>query len=420
MTKNGSFTFSARVASPNDGRSIRFEIDGKDATGQIAVPNTGGYQAWTTVTSNPVDLTAGKHTLRMVLDGSSFNINNVAVTEATTTTPAPAPAPQPEPDPAPSTNAPTYYVSPTGNDSADGSLNNPWRTLTASMKKLQAGDTLLVRGGTYKERVEVRGESVPRGRADARITVKAYPGEEPLVVGIFWVSNADYWTFDNIDVTWDAAANNSQEHMVRIYQGHGWIYQNSEIYGARSYAGFLVNGNSTGWLIANNYIHDTHRTNADSQDQLIYVSDGSNGVVERNLLVNAPNGRGVKLGNPKSGENLPANVIVRYNTIVNTNAGNIGVSFDGHDNLIHNNVLVNPGENFYTIHAYELTGKNNVVRDNLAFGSKKGVTKDGSGFVDGGNVVTDPMLDGRYKPTNAAAYDSNGVLLYGHLAGTTR
>jgi hypothetical protein len=359
-----------------------------------------------------------------VMSGSGFNINNVAVTEAAQATPdpvpAPAPQPQPEPEPAPSTNGPTYYVATNGDDNADGSEANPWRNLSSSMKKLRAGDTLLVRGGTYKERVEVRGESVPRGRADARITVKAYPGEEPLVVGIFWISNADYWTIDNIDVTYDPATNNVQEHMVRMYRGHGWIYQNSEIYNAHSYAGLLVNGQSTGWLITNNYIHDTAPSNALSQDHLIYVSDGSDGIIERNLLVGSPNGRGVKLGNPSPGEVLPANVIVRYNTIVNSGSGNVGVSYDAHDNLIHNNVMINPGEIYYTVHAWYLTGPNNVVRDNLVFGSEKGVTKAGAGLIDGGNVVADPMLDGSYKPTNPAAYDANGVLLYGHLAGTTR
>lgn len=414
----GSYTFATRVASPNDGRSIRFEIDGVDLTGQIAVPNTGDYQAWTTITSNPVALPAGKSTLRLVADGSSFNLNKITV--APVVAPAPAPAPVAEPAPLPVVNAPVYYVSPAGDDNADGSEANPWRTLTVSMKRLRAGDTLLVRGGAYRERVEVRGESVPRGRQDARITVKAYPGEEPLVVGIFWVSNADYWTFDNIDVTWDTANTNTQEHMVRMYGGYGWIYQNSEIYGARSYAGFLVNGKSTGWLIANNYIHDTVPSNALSQDHLIYISDGSDGIVERNLLVGSPNGRGVKLGNPEPGEVLPANVIVRYNTIVNSGSGNIGVSYDAHDNQIYGNIMVNPGDIYYTVHAWYLTGANNVVRDNVAFGSKKGVTKSDGGLVNGGNLVADPMFDANYKPTNPALYDANGVLLYGHLAGTTR
>ena len=414
VTTTGSFTFSTRVASPNDGRAFRFQVDGVDVTGQIAVPNTGAYQAWTTVTSNPVSLTAGKHTLQVVADTSGFNLNSVTVAEAVPAAPVPAPAPQP------GLTGPAYYVSPTGNDRADGSEANPWRSLTASMKKLRAGDTLLVRGGTYRERVEVRGESVPRGTPDARITVRAYPGEEPLVVGIFWVSNADYWTFDNIDVTWDPANTNSNEHMVRMYRGQGWIYQNSEIYGARSYAALLVNGNSTGWLITNNYIHDTYQSNALSQDHLIYISDGSNGIVERNLLVNALNGRGVKLGNPQTGEVLPANVVVRYNTIVNTGSGNVGVSYDAHDNQIYGNVLINPGEIYYTVHAWYLTGPNNVVRDNLTYGSKKGVTKADGGLVDGGNLVADPMLDDQYKPTNPAAYDANGVVLYGHLAGTTR
>jgi hypothetical protein len=311
-------------------------------------------------------------------------------------------------------------VAPNGNDSSDGSLSNPWRSLSASMKKLQAGNLLLVRGGQYRERVDVRGESVPRGTPDARITVRAYPGEEPLVVGMFWISNADYWTFDNIDVTWDTAYVNTEEHMVRMYKGHGWIFENSEISGARSYAAFLANGGTTGWTIRGNYIHNTVPSNSLSQDQLIYVATASDGLIERNLLVTSPNGRGVKIGRPSAGEGLPANVIVRYNTIVDSGSGNIGVSYDAHDNQIYGNIMINAGGGYHTVHAWHLTGQNNVVRDNIAFGSE-GVIKAGAGLVDGGgNQFVNPMLDANYKPTNDALYDASGVLQFGHLAGSTR
>ena len=42
--------------------------------------------------------------------------------------------------------AATYYVSTTGNDSGDGSLLNPWRTIRRGVAQLSPGDTLLIRG----------------------------------------------------------------------------------------------------------------------------------------------------------------------------------------------------------------------------------------------------------------------------------
>ena len=41
----------------------------------VAIPATGGWQTWTTITSNSFELLAGNHTFRLQMVGSSFNIN---------------------------------------------------------------------------------------------------------------------------------------------------------------------------------------------------------------------------------------------------------------------------------------------------------------------------------------------------------
>ncbi|MEO7495565.1 MAG: right-handed parallel beta-helix repeat-containing protein [Massilia sp.] len=43
----------------------------------------------------------------------------------------------------------TYYVSPTGSDSAAGTLAAPWRTIARAQTAATAGDTVYFRGGTY-------------------------------------------------------------------------------------------------------------------------------------------------------------------------------------------------------------------------------------------------------------------------------
>ena len=45
-------------------------------------------------------------------------------------------------------------------------------------------------------------------------------------------------------------------------------------------------------------MHDTYASNDTNQDHLIYVSEAFNGVIQNSLLVNSPNGRGVKLARP--------------------------------------------------------------------------------------------------------------------------
>lgn len=74
----------------------------------------------------------------------------------------------------------TYYVATNGNDGNSGtSVTQPFRTIQRGMNVVVPGDTVLVRGGTYREQVEaIRG-----GTADKPVTVSAYPGEIPVIKG---------------------------------------------------------------------------------------------------------------------------------------------------------------------------------------------------------------------------------------------
>ena len=79
--------------------------------------------------------------------------------------------------------ADTYYVATTGDDTRTKAqatnLATPWKTLNASVAKLVAGDTLLVRSGIYVESVAIW----VSGTAAAPITIAAYPGELPVIDG---------------------------------------------------------------------------------------------------------------------------------------------------------------------------------------------------------------------------------------------
>ncbi len=65
----GTYTLSARVAVNGGGGTFHVEVGGVDKTGPIAVPNTGGWQKWTTVTKN-VTLGAGTQVFRVVVDAN--------------------------------------------------------------------------------------------------------------------------------------------------------------------------------------------------------------------------------------------------------------------------------------------------------------------------------------------------------------
>jgi len=74
-----SAAFTIRVASASNGTGFHLELDGVDVSGPIIVPNTGGTQVWTDVSTGPIAVSAGLHTLRVVANTNSFNLNYLKV-----------------------------------------------------------------------------------------------------------------------------------------------------------------------------------------------------------------------------------------------------------------------------------------------------------------------------------------------------
>jgi subtilisin family serine protease len=68
VATTGTYTVELRVASPGTGGTGHVEIDGVNVTGSIAVPNTGGWQNWTSVFVPGIPITAGPHVFRLVFD----------------------------------------------------------------------------------------------------------------------------------------------------------------------------------------------------------------------------------------------------------------------------------------------------------------------------------------------------------------
>ncbi len=85
LTSGGTFDLSIRLANANAGASFHVEIDGVNVTGGIAIPSTGGYQNFTTLTQSNLSVEAGMHLLRLVFDasdsaGSAGNYNWLKLT----------------------------------------------------------------------------------------------------------------------------------------------------------------------------------------------------------------------------------------------------------------------------------------------------------------------------------------------------
>ena len=96
-----------------------------------------------------------------------------------------------------------YYVSKTGNDNNDGSINNPWATISHASRHLFPGDTLIVMQGTYQVDKEVINNAGMEGKY---ITIK---GEEGVIIegsttnsayGVVNIQESSYLILDNINV----------------------------------------------------------------------------------------------------------------------------------------------------------------------------------------------------------------------------
>uniref|UniRef100_UPI00373FD1FA carbohydrate-binding domain-containing protein n=1 Tax=Halogeometricum rufum TaxID=553469 RepID=UPI00373FD1FA len=117
----GSYDIDLRVASPEGGNRFRVLL-GWDELGVVEVPNTGGWQSWTTVTLEDVTLSGGAgQVLRVeVLDGDvnlnwlEFTSNQPTVTETATPTPTETttetPTATPTPTPTPTSDDDNYGV----------------------------------------------------------------------------------------------------------------------------------------------------------------------------------------------------------------------------------------------------------------------------------------------------------------------
>src|SRR5580765_5517303 len=101
-----------------------------------------------------------------------------------------------------------YYVAPTGNDTNAGTMPAPFATLQKGVNTAAAGDTLWIRGGTYKITTPASSSAGVNfnksGTSDTnRIKYWAYPGEVPVIdfSGLV-ISTSGYTNGFNVSGSW--------------------------------------------------------------------------------------------------------------------------------------------------------------------------------------------------------------------------
>lgn len=133
-----------------------------------------------------------------------------------------------------------FYVSTTGSNGNDGSLNNPWLTLQYSIDQLQPGDVLHVKAGVFYEKFN--------------INVSGMPGSPIVIMG-------------ESGAILDGTGQTGQIAMINIEdQSHVTVsYLEIRNNAMNDAQGISISGAGTGIVIRNNQIHDIHFS-ANAQD----------------------------------------------------------------------------------------------------------------------------------------------------------
>lgn len=197
-----------------------------------------------------------------------------------------------------------YYVATTGLDSNSGSIKEPFKTIQKGASVLTAGDTLIIRAGTYIEKVNIRNS----GSSNGFITIKNYPGEKVIING----SNT-------------AGANLSIVNKSYIRIEGLEICNNS---GNDTPAGIYIDGAGTYIQIVNNKIYDI-TSNSNAHGIVVLGSNPTSPIT--NLLIEGNEIYNCKLG---QSESLVLNGNVTVFKVINNKIhdnDNIGIDFIGYE-----------------------------------------------------------------------------------------
>jgi hypothetical protein len=98
-----------------------------------------------------------------------------------------------------------YYVATDGSDENPGTFELPFQTISHAVKQVVPGDTVLIRGGTYREQVTLTTSGTP----ELPITIMGYGDEYPTIKGSDVVTNWVHYR-DNIWMVTNWTINSQQ------------------------------------------------------------------------------------------------------------------------------------------------------------------------------------------------------------------
>lgn len=275
-----------------------------------------------------------------------------------------------------------YYVSDKGVDTNSGERNSPFKSINTALSHATAGDQIIVRGGIYYERVTF----IKSGLQGKWITLKAYPGERPVIDGsktvitgwmaLVTITDKQYITIDGFDICNLIATEVSDPEGIAINgNSHHITIKNCNIYNIknnlplskwRSAHAILAVGNGseaiTDLVITGCNIYDMH-TGTSENVTLAGNVDGF--LFTHNKVYNTENIGIIVAGG--DGLNPKGQIATNY-------ARNGVIS----DNIFHDNSMTKTPEiwgpdRYGAISIYVCGGAGTIIERNIVYNSDRGI-----------------------------------------------
>jgi hypothetical protein len=339
----------------------------------------------------------------------------------------------------------SYFVAVNGNDSNPGTLQAPFRTINKALSVTSAGDVVQVRKGTYAEKVRF----TRSGASGNYITLKAYPGEKPVISGeglsisgyeaLVTIENVSWIKMEGLivrdyksTVSWASpdgiTVKGGSDNIIIKNNEVANIEHNVPLADGRSAHGILIIGNTNDPLnqitVEGNKIHDCNTGYSENLTINGYV-DGF--TIRNNEIYNGENigidAAGGYAANPDPALNYARNGLIAGNTVHHVYHANgplgemngaIGIYVDGARNITieRNRVyetdrgigIVSETDNFPTEYC--------IVRSNLVYNcNRTGIYMGGYIGYTGGGTVNCAILN------NTLYYNDRILGAFGEIEG---
>lgn len=303
----------------------------------------------------------------------------------------------------------TYFVAPSGSDTAAGSSAAPWKTLQKAANAVAAGDQVVVRAGTYAGfNLTTDGTAAARitFSADAGVTINApnpsgpHAGKDGINV-----EGADYVTIEGFNISGMSRAG------IRVVTNTDAVVRNN-----------TCDSNGTWGILtgfAQNVVIENNVTSRSGTQHGIYVSNSADNPVVRGNVVFGNYGCGIHMNSDASqgGDGVITGALIEGNTIYdNGRGGGSAINMDGvSGSVVRNNLIY--GNHSTGIALYQIDGTHGA-RDNVIVNNTVRVASDGrwalliANASTGNRVFNNILLnDGSYRGSMSVSPDSQSGLV---------